>query len=176
MNSVHSPLSGLTQFCEISESIMIRTTLVSLAVVAGFSTAAEARTCDAEPQFAAHRTANSSVRAQYNAVTRERWRQAIAFGVNVANSGTTDSHKGAAMTNLCAAYAATGDMENAMASCNAAVDLRPDSWRAYNNRGAAYLIAGDYTAAAADFARAGELGGDDEVAANATLSQCGING
>lgn len=156
---------------------MFRTTLIALALVAGTAATAEAQTCDAEPQFAAHRTANSNVRAQYSAVQRAEWRQATHFGRETTTSGAAPGHKAAAFTNLCIVYAQTGDAQNAISACDAAIELRPNAWRAYNNRGAAHWLAGDYAAATADFARAAEHGGDeDEVIANSSLSQCATAG
>jgi Flp pilus assembly protein TadD len=156
---------------------MIKSTLIALALVAGSAATAQAQSCDVEPQFAAHRTAHSSVRAQYNAVSRSEWRQAIQFGQVVANSGTTASHKGAAFTNLCIAYASTGEAQRASEACDAAIELRPESWRAYNNRGAANWLAGERDAAISDFRMASQFGaGEDEVQANAILSQCAVAG
>jgi Flp pilus assembly protein TadD len=156
---------------------MFKPTVIALALMAGSTSTAQAQACGVEPQFAAHRTAHSSVRAQYNAVSRSQWRQAIQFGQVVANSGTTTSHKGAAFTNLCIAYAATGESQRATEACDAAIELRPESWRAHNNRGAAHWLAGNHAAAATDFATAARLGGnEDEVQANARLTQCAVAG
>lgn len=156
---------------------MFRTPFIALALMAGTAAAAEAQTCDAEPQFAAHRTANSNVRAQYTAVQRSEWRQATHFGREATESGAAPGHKAAAFTNLCIVYAQTGEAEQAILACDAAIEIRPNAWRAYNNRGAAHWLAGDYAAASADFARAAELEGDeDAVIANASLSQCATAG
>lgn len=156
---------------------MFRTTLIALALVAGTAATAEAQTCDAEPQFAAHRTANSNVRAQFSAVERGEWRQALHFGREATTSGTSSGNKAAAFTNLCIVYAQTGETADAIGACDAAIELRPNAWRAYNNRGAAHWLAGDYAAASADFSRASALGGgEDEVIANSSLSQCATDG
>lgn len=138
---------------------------------------AQAQSCEGEPAFAGHRTANGSVRAQYNAVSRGEWPQAIHFGEEVAASGMSPVHKRAAYANLCAAYAASGDAEAAMAACDTAIEMSPDNWRALNNRGGALWLAGDRAAAAAAFQAADRASsGEDEVEANLALSQCALGG
>lgn len=156
---------------------MFRTTLFALAVAAGATSGAQAQSCAAEPQFAAHRTANSDVRAQYHAVERAQWNQAAHFGREATRSGAAPGHKAAAFTNLCIVYAHTGESEDAIAACDAALEIRPEAWRAFNNRGAAAWLAGDHDAARADFIRAAEIAAnEDEVLANASLSQCAVAG
>ncbi|WP_339745496.1 hypothetical protein [uncultured Maricaulis sp.] len=152
---------------------MIRSLILATALLGGVTVGAQAQTCDTEPQFAAHRTANGSIRAQYNAVTRSEWRQAIHFGREVAASGAAPSQRTAALTNLCYAYAATGEFAEAVLACDAAAELTPTAWRAINNRGAAHWLAGDHAAAVTDFNAAAVLAaGEDEVRANLSLAQC----
>lgn len=152
---------------------MIRTVIIAAAAMVAAAGSAQAQSCDAEPQFAAHRTADGIVRAQYNAVSRGEWVQAIHFGNEVADSGTSPRHKSAALTNLCYAYAATGEYASAVEACSASLDMRDNSWRALNNRGAAQWLAGDRSAALADFQAASALEADeDEVVANLALAQC----
>lgn len=152
---------------------MFRSLLLATALLAGTAAGAQAQSCAAEPQFAAHRTANGTIRAQYNAVSRSEWRQAIHFGQEVAASGAAPSQRTAALSNLCYAYAATGEFAQAVSACDAAIELTPTAWRAVNNRGAAHWLAGDRTAAIADFNAAAALAGvEDEVRANLSLAQC----
>lgn len=120
----------------------MRSLFLAAALAAASSSLAHAQTCDGDPQFAAHRTANGVVRAQYNAVTRGEWPEAIHFGLEVVESGGAPGHKVAAYTNLCAAYAATGELEQALAACDSALELRGNAWRAMNNRGAVLWLAG----------------------------------
>ncbi|MBR9826132.1 MAG: hypothetical protein GYB36_10060 [Alphaproteobacteria bacterium] len=154
---------------------MFRTVILAAAAMSAVTVTAQAQaqSCDAEPQFAAHRTANGIVRAQYNAVSRGEWVQAIHFGNEVAESGTSPRHKTAAATNLCAAYAATGEFASALEACNVALGYDDDAWRALNNRGVAQWLAGDRTAALTDFQAAAAVEADeDEVVANLALAQC----
>jgi tetratricopeptide (TPR) repeat protein len=152
---------------------MFRSILIASAFVAMSAGAAQAQDCAAEPQFAAYRTANSTIRAQYNAVERGQWRQAIHFGNEVASGRGAPGNRIAALSNLCVAYAATGELQSAIESCDAALELSPTAWRAFNNRGAVHWLAGDHAAAASDFEAAAALAaGEAEVQANSSLAQC----
>lgn len=151
----------------------MRSLFLAAALAAASSSLAHAQTCDGDPQFAAHRTANGVVRAQYNAVTRGEWPEAIHFGLEVVESGGAPGHKVAAYTNLCAAYAATGELEQALEACDSALELRGNAWRAMNNRGAVLWLAGDRDAAIEAFQAANAASsGEDEVEANLGLAEC----
>jgi len=151
----------------------MRILLAAAALAAMSSSAVLAQDCNADPQFAAHRTANGVVRAQYNAVTRGEWPEVIHFGEDVLESGGAPGHKVAANTNLCAAYAATGEYELAIEYCDAALERRGHAWRAMNNRGVALWLSGDREAALESFQAANEASsGEDEVEANLALAQC----
>ena len=152
---------------------MFRTILIAAALVAAPTTAATAQSCEAEPQFAFNRTSNALVRAQFNSLRRAQWERAIHFGTEVSESGASPRDKVVALSNLCYAYAASGDAAEAIVACDAALEQSADAWRALNNRGAANWLAGNRSAAAADFqAAAAVAGGEDEVQANMALAQC----
>ncbi|MBO6798408.1 hypothetical protein [Maricaulis sp.] len=152
---------------------MFRTILIAAALVAAPTTAATAQSCEAEPQFAFNRTSNALVRAQFNSLRRAQWERAIHFGTEVSESGASPRDKVVALSNLCYAYAASGDAAEAIVACDAAIEQSSDAWRALNNRGAANWLAGNRSAAAADFqAAAAVAGGEDEVQANMALAQC----
>jgi len=151
----------------------MRSVFLAAALAAVSSSAALAQSCDAEPQFAAHRTANGVIRAQYNAVSRGEWPEAIHFGEDVVAGSGAPGHKVAAHTNLCAAYAATGEYEMAIAACDAAIEMRNGAWRAMNNRGVALWLSGDRAAAVEAFQAANAASsGEDEVEANLAMAQC----
>ncbi|WP_300543323.1 hypothetical protein [Maricaulis sp.] len=151
----------------------MRALFAAAVVAAVFSSAGQAQSCDDQPEFAAHRTANGVVRAQYNAVSRGEWPEAIHFGEEILESGGAPGHKVAAHTNLCAAYAATGELEAALSACDRALEMRDGAWRALNNRGVALWLSGQREAAVEAF-RAADMSssGEDEVEANLALSQC----
>jgi len=151
--------------------------LIASALVLTGSSSVYAQTCEAEPRFATHRTSNSSVRAQYNALEREDYRQSIYFGLDALQSGTSTRHKVAAMSNLCVAYANIGEVERALAACDGAIELSSEAWRAYNNRGAIRWIEGNYSEAQADFQTAANYASsEEEVQANMLASQCAFAG
>ncbi|WP_203293609.1 tetratricopeptide repeat protein [Maricaulis parjimensis] len=151
----------------------MRALSAAVALAAVFSSVGYAQSCDTAPQFAGHRTANGVVRAQYNAVSRGEWADAIHFGEEILASRGAPGHKVAALTNLCAAYAATGEYERAIESCDTALEMRDGAWRALNNRGAALWLSGQPDAALSAFQAAETASsGEDEVTANLALSQC----
>ena len=134
---------------------------------------AEAQSCEAGPQVAAHRTANGAVRAQYNALSRGEWYDAANIGETVVDSGVSNRHKVAAYSNQCGALAMSGAHADAISACDAALDLRDGAWRALNNRGVARWLSGDRPGALADFQAANtSSSGEDEVEANLALTNC----
>ena len=151
----------------------MRALTAAVALAAVFSSVGYTQSCDTTPEFAGHRTANGVVRAQYNAVSRGEWSDVIHFGEDILESNGAPGHKVAALTNLCAAYAATGEYTMAIESCDAALEMREGAWRALNNRGVALWLSGEQEAAIASFQAAeASSSGEDEVTANLALSQC----
>jgi tetratricopeptide (TPR) repeat protein len=59
-----------------------------------------------------------------------------------------------ALSNLCAAYAAKGQMDLAIKHCTESLEINKENWRAYNNRSYAYYLKGRYRLADADLKRA----------------------
>ena len=151
----------------------MRALSAAVALAAVFSSVGYAQSCDTAPEFAGHRTANGVVRAQYNAVSRAEWADVIHFGEEILASNGAPGHKVAALTNLCAAYAATGEYTMAIEACDQALEMRDGAWRALNNRGAALWLSGQHDAAMASFQAAeASSSGEDEVTANLSLTQC----
>ncbi|MGJ3230651.1 MAG: hypothetical protein ACFE0P_02515 [Oceanicaulis sp.] len=133
---------------------------------------AQAQDCPAAPVFVGVTAANSDVRASQSRVERGDWAVAQHFATEALESGTSSRNKAAAQINLCAALANQA-AEGAADACDTAVAMNEERWEAYTNRGAAFWLAGDREAAAADFARAAELGaGEAEVATNTALASC----
>jgi tetratricopeptide (TPR) repeat protein len=60
------------------------------------------------------------------------------------------NERAAALSNLCAAYAAKGNADQAIDYCTQSIALREDNWRAYSNRSYAYYLKGLYHEAHAD--------------------------
>jgi hypothetical protein len=155
------------------ENVMFTKIILAALISTTAGVSAQAQSCDMEPQFASHRTSNTTIRAQHRAAREGEWAQVIHFGQSVIDSGVSVRHKGAALTNSCAGYAMSGDMNMAGTTCDSAVEMNANSWQAINNRGAAHWLNGDYTSARSDFTAAAALGtGEDEVLANSSLAQC----
>ena len=151
----------------------MRSLVIAAALAAVVTPLSFAQSCDADPAFAGHRTANGTVRAQYNAVERGEWPNVVSIGESVVAGGVSARNKIAAYSNLCAGYAATGEFESAISACNAALELNDGAWRALNNRGAAQWLAGNHAAAATEFQAANMASsGEDEVEANLALATC----
>ncbi|MAC90202.1 MULTISPECIES: hypothetical protein [Maricaulis] len=149
-------------------SMFLAAALAAIATPAGI-----AQTCDAEPTLVGHRTANGTVRAQYNAVERGEWPNAVLIGEGLVETGLSSRNKTAAWSNLCAGYAGSGEYEAAVSACGEALALRDNAWRALNNRGAAHWLAGNTEAALADFRAADAASsGEDEVTANLAMASC----
>jgi tetratricopeptide (TPR) repeat protein len=65
--------------------------------------------------------------------------------------------RAAGLSNLCAAYAAKGDPDNAIRYCTESLALNGSNWRAFSNRAYAYLLKRMYTQASADLDAASEI-------------------
>ncbi len=75
----------------------------------------------------------------------------------VAVTGLPLGYKYQGLNALCNAYTAMGEKEEAIKACTQAIALFPRRWEAFNTRGAAYHVRGDYTEATADYKRALKL-------------------
>ena len=62
------------------------------------------------------------------------------------------NERAAALSNLCAAFAAKGNADQAIDYCTQSIALREDNWRAYSNRSFAYYLKGRYRQAQDDLA------------------------
>jgi Flp pilus assembly protein TadD len=69
-----------------------------------------------------------------------------------------------ALNALCAALTKTGELTEAIGTCDKAIDLVPWKWHAYNNRGTAHFVSRDYASALRDYRSAGETLNDGEDA------------
>lgn len=69
----------------------------------------------------------------------------------------TPQLRAAALANLCAAHAAKGDPDAAIAFCDEAVAIDASNWRAYSNRSYAWWLKGMYAEATADIDAAAKI-------------------
>lgn len=63
---------------------------------------------------------------------------------------TRDQDRAAALSNLCAAYAAKGMPDAAIRSCTESLALNGQNWRAFSNRSYAYWLKGQFAEATFD--------------------------
>lgn len=70
------------------------------------------------------------------------------LGLKAYNPSPKD--RAAALSNLCAAYVASGDPEQAIDYCNESLAINGRNWRTYSNRAAAYTVMGLYSEAIFD--------------------------
>ncbi len=152
-----SPLASLTAIAVMAAGLSLN----------GLASAAEAQSCT--PGFVSQSTAHRSVRASVQRFERGQWREAAHFAREALSRRNAAPTMAAAHTNLCGALANLGDA-GAADACDAAVEANEGGWEALNNRGAAYALAGNISAAAADFTAAAALTDNAVVAANA--AQC----
>ena len=65
--------------------------------------------------------------------------------------------RSAALSNLCAAWAAKGEPDTAIPLCDRSLELSSKNWRAYSNRSYAYLLKGMYAEATFDLDSAAQI-------------------
>ena len=70
------------------------------------------------------------------------------------------TQRAAALSNLCAAYAAKGNADQAIDFCTQSIALREDNWRAYSNRSYAYYLKGKFKEAHDDLDIASSINPD----------------
>ena len=73
---------------------------------------------------------------------------------------TSNNERAAALSNLCAAYAAKGNADKAIDYCTQSITIREDNWRAYSNRSYAYYLKGKYREAHQDLDVAASINPD----------------
>jgi tetratricopeptide (TPR) repeat protein len=65
--------------------------------------------------------------------------------------------RAAALSNLCAAHAATGNPDLAITFCTESLEVSENNWRAYSNRSYAFYLKGMYAQANADLEMAASI-------------------
>ena len=70
------------------------------------------------------------------------------------------NERAAALSNLCAAWAAKGNPDHAIDFCTQSIALREDNWRAYSNRSYAYYLKGKFKEAHDDLDIASSINPD----------------
>lgn len=67
------------------------------------------------------------------------------------------AERAAALSNLCAAHAAKGELDLALQACSESIALNDQNWRAYSNRSYAYYLKGMYAKANTDLENAASI-------------------
>ena len=83
--------------------------------------------------------------------------RAIRLTKPATKRGQPDARRALAHNNLCIAYYLKREYGAAIEHCTEALEARPTFWRAYNNRGNAYLETGKVNLAIADYEDAKRL-------------------
>ena len=85
-------------------------------------------------------------------------------GIRLTNLGLMQvasiAERSAALSNLCAAYAAKGNPDKAIEYCTQSIELKENNWRAYSNRSYAFYLKGLYKKAHADLEVAASINPD----------------
>lgn len=92
------------------------------------------------------------------AMRAERFQEGIRLTLEgLETEPVTPSARAGALANLCAAYAALGEADTAIAHCTASIDLSSSNWRAYSNRAYAHWLKQRYAEASLDIESAAAL-------------------
>lgn len=75
---------------------------------------------------------------------------------------------------LCGALTAADSLAEAVTNCDRAIELDPDRWQAFNNRGTAYFQQGNYDMALSDYRQALSMTGDSEQATRIVQHNIGL--
>jgi tetratricopeptide (TPR) repeat protein len=143
---------------------ILPTSILSLAFVTMVALApVQVSAQDVGPAFVTHKVSNGKIRAGIAAFDKADYAKAAFFQKSALKSGLSRTRKVAAYTNLCAAEAARGQLEDAKTACDAALAISPNAWDALNNRGVVFWLSGDKNAAATDFAAAKAADGSNSV-------------
>lgn len=95
--------------------------------------------------------ANEFLAAGADAIRGGAYEEGIRLTSQGLERGSTTPHdRSAALSNLCAAYAATGNLDAAIEQCTASLGFNASNWRAYSNRAYAYWLKGMYAEARFD--------------------------
>jgi len=88
------------------------------------------------PSFQVMSTTDGKIRSSVRAFKKGEYNKAIKYNQAALNSRLSKRKAAIAQSNLCAAYAMLGQMTEAKAACDIALDLRPDYAPALANKAA----------------------------------------
>lgn len=138
--------------------------------VAAASFLAASATAPADAQMFSR--GNGLVNEAAHALDREKWDKGVSLARQALRSGElTPRNVPAALNNLCIGLTGQGFYDEAMDTCNRAIEKRPREWSFYNNRANIHFYRAQYDRALADYYKALTFSpGDDVLITNISLT------
>ena len=119
---------------------LLKITFIGLALMATSLPAASAMAGDvsASPvsEFTVKSSADRNIRSSAVEFRKGNVEQSVKYSKRALKSSLSAKRAAIAHSNLCAAYAVLGEIENAKTACASALELRPDYAPAQNNKSA----------------------------------------
>ena len=112
---------------------LVGLTIATLSFSAASAMAADA-SAPASASFVVKSAADGNIRSAAKAFKKGEFAQSASYSRIALKSNLSDRRAAIAQSNLCAAYAAMGDMDDAKAACDAAIELRADYAPAIANK------------------------------------------
>ncbi len=115
---------------------------------------------------------NGLVNESAHALDRGKWDKGVSLARQALKSGELMPRNfAAALNNLCIGLTGQGQYDEALDTCNKAIDRRPREWSFYNNRANIFYYRADYDRALSDYYRALTFSpGDDVLISNISLT------
>ena len=115
---------------------------------------------------------NGLVNESAHALDREKWDKGVSLARQAIKSGElTPRNFPAALNNLCIGLTGQGFYDEALETCNRAIDKRPREWSFYNNRANIHFYRAQYDRALSDYYKALTYSpGDDVLITNISLT------
>lgn len=115
---------------------------------------------------------NGLVNESAHALDRGKWDKGVTLARQALKSGELMPRNfAAALNNLCIGLTGQGEYDEALDTCNKAIEKRPREWSFYNNRANIFYYRADYDRALSDYYRALTFSpGDDVLISNISLT------
>lgn len=115
---------------------------------------------------------NGLVNEAAHALDRNKWDKGVSLAREALRSGElTPNNIPAALNNLCIGLTGQGQYDEALETCNKAIDRKPRQWSLYNNRANIHFYQEKYDRALSDYYKALTFSpGDDVLITNISLT------
>lgn len=98
---------------------------------------------------------NGLVNESAHALDRGKWDKGVTLARQALRSGElSPNNMPAALNNLCIGLTGQGQYDEALETCNRAIDKRPREWSFYNNRANIHFYRAQYNQALSDYYKA----------------------